>query len=139
MTDGRVFGSAYIIKPYEEVSKYLKKIKRHAEQGNFKISEREDKNLPFMRVYNLAGNRKKCAKMICCLDPMDYVHTVPSRMKGNEGQELFVFCRKHVLYKPMANSADEIWVYYKFDIVTDSFTIVVSFHEAEYEPEFPFQ
>ena len=139
MSDERVFDLSHINKPYEEVSKYLKKIKRHASQGDFKISEREDKNLPFMRVYNLAGNKKKCAEMICSLEPTDYVHTVSSRMKGNEGQELFVFCRKHALYKLMANSADEIWVYYKFDVVSDSFTVVVSFHGAEHEPEFPFQ
>ena len=68
-----------------------------------------------------------------------FLHVVLSRMDGNEGQELFVFCKKHVLYKVMSVVPEEIWVYYKFDLIADSFTVVVSFHEAEYEPEFPFQ
>lgn len=60
-------------------------------------------------------------------------------MDGNEGQELFVFCRKHALYKIMANHPEEICVYYKSDVIGDTFTVVVSFHEAQYEPTFLFQ
>ena len=131
--------SYHLMKPYGEVASYLNKVKRLVSQGDFKIAEREDKNLPFMRIYNLTGNKKRCSEMICSLQPPDFLHAVPSRMEGNEGHELFVFCRKHVLYRVMASSPEEVWVYYKFDLIGESFTVVVSFHEAEREPEFPFQ
>ena len=39
----------------------------------------------------------------------------------------------------MASSPEEVRVYYKFDLIGDSFTVVVSFHEAEREPDFLFQ
>lgn len=57
-----------------------------------------------MRIYIIAGNRKRCEEMICSLEPEGYLHPVPNRMDGNERQKLFVFCRKHVLYKMMASS-----------------------------------
>ena len=129
----------HLKKTFGEVASYLSKVKHLVSHGDFKIAEREEKNLPFMRIYNLAGNTKRCSEMICSLEPQDFLHAVPSRMEGNEGQELFVFCRKHALYRVMASSPEEVWVYYKFDLIGDSFTVVVSFHEAEHEPDFLFQ
>lgn len=139
MEDDRLAADYYIEKTFSEVNGYLSQLKRIVQRGDFKISEREDKNLPFMRKYNLALDKTRCQKMICGLEAEDFLHVVLSRMDGNEGQELFVFCKKQVLYKVMSVVPEEIWVYYKFDLIADSFTVVVSFHEAEYEPEFPFQ
>ncbi|MDM8270159.1 hypothetical protein [Thermophilibacter provencensis] len=126
----------YIQKTYKEVDQYLERIKDAVAQGNYKISEREDKNLPFIRQFNV--NRSRAAKMILSLCPEDFLHAVPSKMEGNEGQELFVFCRRHALYRLMSSRSEEVLVYYKFDLVGDSFAVVVSMHEAERDPEYAF-
>lgn len=139
MEDGEFANEYYIEKAFHEVASYITRLKRIVQRGNFKIAEREDKNLPFMRTYNLALDKSRCQRMICSLEAEDYLHTVLSKMDGNDGQELFVFCKKHVLYRIMSVEPEEVWVYYKFDIIGDSFTVVVSFHEAERSPEFPFQ
>lgn len=82
----------YVEKAYEEVCAYLSEVKRRVNLGLFKVSEREDKNLPFMRRHNLV-DKKRQKDMLLNLCPEDFVHAVPSKLEGNEGQELYVFIK----------------------------------------------
>lgn len=130
----------YIVKSYEEVEQYLSEIRRKVNQGQFKVSEREDKNLPFMRMYNLASKGRQ-REMLLKLCTEDFVHAIPSKMEGNEGQELFVFVKKFPLHM-MLNGLVEKWVYIKFDLKNgeNQNVIVISFHEAERIPaSFPYK
>lgn len=129
----------YIDKAYEDVRAYLGEVKRRVKLGLFKVSEREDKNLPFMRRYNLV-DKKRQADMLLGLCPEDFVHAVQSKLEGNEGQELYVFIKKYPLYE-MLNGIVEKWVYTKIDLVIgqEQVALIVSFHEAERIPDsFPF-
>ena len=82
--------SYHLNKSYAEVERYLEKVHRRVKLGQFKIAEREDKNLPFIRMYNLAS-KKRQAKMLEALCTEDCLHVVLSKLEGNDGQELFVF------------------------------------------------
>lgn len=125
----------YIDKPYDDVSAYLDEVKRRIDLGLFKVSEREDKNLPFIRRYNLADKQRQ-QRMLLKLCPEDFVHAVPSKLEGNEGQELYVFIKRYPLHEMLKGTVEK-WVYTKFDLVAGEgqVAIVVSFHEAEHVPE----
>jgi len=129
----------YIDKAYEDVCAYLEEAKRRIKLGLFKVAEREDKNRPFMRKYNLV-DRKRQETMLLKLCPEDFVHAVPSKLEGNEGQELYVFIKKYPLYEMLKGTVEK-WVYTKFDLVAGEgqVVLIVSFHEAERIPDsFPF-
>ncbi|MEG0322381.1 MAG: hypothetical protein RR547_01235 [Raoultibacter sp.] len=130
-------------KTYAEIEYYLKEAKRRIVKLDFKVSEdslSREKNRDFMRLYNLATKERQ-KEILLGLECEDFLHTVFSTQEGNEGQELYVFCRKCSLYKSLCGSRT-IWVYTKFDLIesSDQIVIVVSFHEAEREPgNFPFR
>lgn len=133
-------GSHYIGKTYQDVERYLVEVRRAVRQGDFKIAEREEKNLPFMRRFNITTFRAE--EMICSLCPEDFLHAVNSRMEGNEDEELFVFCKSHALCQIMASHPEPVQVYYKFDLIkntSNKMLIVVSMHVAERPPEYAFQ
>lgn len=129
-------------KSFSEVERYLLEVQSKIERDLFVISERDEsrkKNTEFIRIYNLStkGQQKELLLGIMC---EDFLETVLSNKEGNEGQELYVFCRKCNLYKVNSGSQD-VWVYIKFDLIKDEKqpVIVVSFHECEREPgPFPF-
>lgn len=129
----------YVDKTYGDVCAYIREVKRRVELGLFKVSEREDKNLPFMRKHNLV-DRERQRNMLLKLCPEDFVHAVPSKLEGNEGQELYVFIKKYPLYEMLKGTVEK-WVYIKIDLVLgrEQVALVVSFHEAECVPNsFPF-
>ena len=129
----------YINKAYEDVRMYLEEVKRRVKLGLFKVSEREDKNRPFMRKYNLV-DKKRQENMLLKLCPEDFVHAVRSKLEGNEGQELYVFIKKYPLYEMLKGTVEK-WVYTKIDLIAGKgqVALIVSFHEAERIPDsFPF-
>lgn len=136
---GEVDDDYYIDKTYEEVCAYLNEVRRRVNLGLFKVSERKDKNLPFMRKHNLV-DRERQKNMLLKLCAEDFVHAAPSKLEGNEGQELYVFIKKYPLYEMLKGTVEK-WVYVKIDLVAGQgqVALVVSFHEAEHVPDsFPF-
>lgn len=127
-----------VIKSYKAVEGYLNEFKRRVKNGQFKVSER-DKNTVFVRTFNLVSTKRQ-QKILLDLCIEDYVHALPSKMEGNEGQHLYVFIRKIPLAKPLS-ALEEVLVYIKVDMIAgkDQVAIVVSFHEADRDEDHPYR
>ena len=125
----------YRVKSFDEVRSFIDELGRRVRAGQFKVSEREDKNLPFIRRYNLAG-KKRQGEMLLALSEEDFIHAVPSKMEGNEEQELFVFVKEYVLHEMLVGLVEKM-VYIKIDMIPNDkqMAIIVSFHESERTPD----
>ena len=123
------------IKSYDDVRRFVDEFRKRVKTGQFIVSEREDKNLPFMRTHNLVDRRRQ-ANLLLGICAEDFVHAVPSRLEGNEGQELYVFAKQCTLHEMLKGLVERL-VYIKVDMITGKkqMAIVVSLHEAEEAPE----
>ena len=72
----------------------------------------------------------------------DFISTVQNVKAGFENEQLHIFGPKLNQIRPTENFAKDIVVYIKVNIIEkniNDYVIVVSFHEAEHEMDYPFQ
>jgi len=121
---------------YQDILKYLKRVKIAVVQEKYNLAMNRDKNKKFSENYNL--NSKKIENIILNLEVEDFCYAVDNEKEEFSHEILYVFCsNKELNY---FGEYKEVDIYIKFNLIESAdYLYVISFHEREKSVSFLFK
>ncbi|MFW5889749.1 MAG: hypothetical protein ACOCUD_05195 [Bacillota bacterium] len=121
---------------YQDILKYLKRVKIAFVQEKYNLAMNRDKNKKFSENYNL--NSKKIENIILNLEVEDFCYAVDNEKEEFSHEILYVFCSKKELN--YFGEYKEVDIYIKFNLIESAdYLYVISFHEREKSVSFLFK
>ena len=111
----------------KEIIEYLKNVKNSISKNNFIVckTQKNEKNKKFIEKYKCDSNKQK--QMLLELNENDFCYSVDNY--NNPKERLYIFCREYELNE--WGTLRKVEVYIKIAVKSDSFTVIISFHEPE--------
>ena len=132
-------GEHYSCYNKDEISSYLALIKKSFQDNNFIITKRKyepNKNDAFIKKYELSQSEIKAILLSITVE--DFCYTMLDDQ--NLTEVLYVFALEKLLWNPEVDEDEQVLIYIKTCYKNETgFTVVVSFHEAEYTVEYAFR
>ena len=121
---------------YQDILKYLKRVKIAVVQEKYNLAMNREKNKKFSENYNLTS--KKIENIILNLEVEDFCYAVDNEKEEFSHEILYVFCsRKELNY---FGEYKEVDIYIKFNLIESAdYLYVISFHEREKSVSFLFK
>ena len=120
---------------YEDILKYLKRVKIAIVQEKYNLAMNREKNKKFSEDYTLIS--KKIENIILNLEVEDFYYGVDNEKEEYSHEILYVFCiRKELNY---FGEYKEVDIYIKFNLIESAdYSHIISFHELEKKISFLF-
>ena len=120
----------------DEIKDYLNEVKKYVNDGKYQISQRT-KNLSLYIDYVFSEER--CKEVILDLDVDDFSDAVQNDHPQYPEEILYIFGKEVSLLPKQGGSAETVALYIKFNKLTNSYVIVVSFHKQDYPLTYRFK
>ena len=134
-----IVGSHYTCYTQKEIELYLAKVLSSVKTGNFVVTKRKNgtnKNDAFRIKYDLKHEQIK--NILLKLTDMDFCYSMLD--DHNLAEVLYVFGLTENLWNTEEDCQQQVLIYIKTCYKeSESFTVVISFHEAEYKLDYCFK
>jgi hypothetical protein len=116
----------------KEITKYLKKVKKHVNNNKYSISKNENrkKNIKFIEDYKI--NTKKEKDILLSIEHKDFCYAVDNKKEAFSHETLYIFCIQREL--DFWGSLKLVDIYIKINMTNTargSFMYIVSFHKRK--------